>query len=108
MLASATIRELAKSGSGRNEFRFVRKIVRLSFVPTPDEYRRLAAECLELAPKISPDLRATFIALAQGWANLAEVLEKEHSILPDAPDSPPIFDDPPDRDPDDSGEDWCE
>jgi len=54
-------------------------------VPTADEFRRLAAECLELAPKISADLRAHFVALAQGWVNLADVLEEEHSILPDAP-----------------------
>jgi len=54
-------------------------------VPTADEYRRLAAECVELAPKISPDLRGIFIALAQGWVNLAEYLDEDHSILPDAP-----------------------
>ena len=54
-------------------------------MPTSDDYRRLAAECLELAPKISPDLRATFIALAQGWAKLADYLEEDHSILLDCP-----------------------
>ena len=54
-------------------------------MPTADEYRRLAAECLELAPKISSDLRSIFISLAQGWAHLAEYLEEDHSILPDQP-----------------------
>ena len=54
-------------------------------MPTADEYRRLAGECLDLAPKISPDLRGIFIALAQGWANLADFLEEDHSILPDPP-----------------------
>ena len=77
-------------------------------MPTPDEYRRLSAECLEIAPKISPDLRCMFIALAEGWAKLADVLEEEHSSLPDSLDSPPIFDDPLNRDPDDNGEDWFE
>jgi len=46
-------------------------------VPTPEEYRRLAAECLELAPKISSDLRDIFISLTQGWARLAEFLEED-------------------------------
>ena len=54
-------------------------------MPTADVYRRLAAECLELAPRISPDLRAHFIALAQGWVNLADLLEDDHSSLPDSP-----------------------
>jgi hypothetical protein len=54
-------------------------------VPTADEFRRLSAECLELAPKISPDLRTVFVTLAQGWANLADYLEDEHSVLPEAP-----------------------
>jgi len=58
-------------------------------VPTADEYRRLAAECLELAPKISPDLRAIFVALAEGWANLAEFLDEDHFILPDPPSTLP-------------------
>jgi len=58
-------------------------------VPSADEYRRLAAECLELAPKISPDLRAIFVVLAKGWANLADYLEEDHSTLPE---SPPIAD----------------
>jgi len=58
-------------------------------VPSADEYRRLAAECLELAPRISPDLRAIFVVLANGWANLADYLEDDHSTLPD---SPPIGD----------------
>jgi hypothetical protein len=79
-------------------------------VPTADEYRRLAAECVELAPKISPDLRGIFIALAQGWAHLAEFLDDDHSILPDAPST--IAEDEPaeisSRDPGDSGEDWVE
>ena len=52
-------------------------------MPTADQFRRLAAECLELAPKISPDLRAIFIALAQGWANLADFLDEDHSVLPE-------------------------
>jgi hypothetical protein len=52
-------------------------------VPTADEYRRLAAECFELAPKISPDLRAHFIALSQGWAKLADQLEENHRTIPD-------------------------
>ena len=59
-------------------------------MPSADEYRRLAAECLELAPKISPDLRAIFVVLAKGWANLADYLEEDHSTLPE---SPPIVDD---------------
>jgi hypothetical protein len=59
------------------------------FVPTADEYRRLAAECLELAPNISPDLRAIFVVLAKGWANLADYLEEDHTTLPD---SPPVGD----------------
>lgn len=54
-------------------------------MPTADEFRRLAAECLELAPKISPDLRTVFVALAQGWANLADFLDDDHSVLPDPP-----------------------
>ena len=54
-------------------------------MPSADEYRRLAAECLELAPKISSDLRAMFIALAQGWVNLADLLDEDYSILPDPP-----------------------
>ena len=54
-------------------------------MPTADEYRRLAAECVALAPKISPDLRAIFVALAEGWLNLADVLDEDHSILPDEP-----------------------
>jgi hypothetical protein len=60
-------------------------IVRSSLVPTADEYRRLAAECVELAPKISPDLRAIFVALAEGWTNLADFLDDDQSILPDEP-----------------------
>jgi hypothetical protein len=62
-----------------------KETVRELSVPTADEYRRLAAECVELAPKISPGLRDIFIALAQGWANLAEYLDEDHSTLPDAP-----------------------
>ena len=54
-------------------------------MPTADEFRRLAAECVELAPKISPDLRTIFIALAQGWANLADFLDEDHSVLPEPP-----------------------
>jgi hypothetical protein len=54
-------------------------------VPTADEYRRLAAECVALAPRISPDLRDIFIALAQGWVHLAAYLDDDHSILPDMP-----------------------
>ena len=54
-------------------------------MPTADEFRRLAVECLELAPKISPDLRTIFIALAQGWADLADFLDDDHSVLPDPP-----------------------
>ena len=59
--------------------------MRSSLLPTADEYRRLAAECVELAPKISPDLRAIFVALAEGWVNLADFLDDDHSILPDEP-----------------------
>ena len=79
-------------------------------MPTADEYRRLAAECVELAPKISPDLRSIFIALAQGWAHLAEFLDDDHSILPDVP-STTAENEPAEvssRDPGDSGEDWVE
>lgn len=54
-------------------------------MPTADEYRRLAAECLELAPKISADLRAIFVALAEGWVNLADFLDEDHGVLPDSP-----------------------
>jgi hypothetical protein len=78
-------------------------------VPTADEYRRLAAECLELAPKISSDLRGIFISLAQGWANLADFLEEDHSILPD----PPVtgeeeIAESSNSDPAGSSEDWVE
>jgi hypothetical protein len=55
-------------------------------VPTADEYRRLAAERLELASSTSPDFRGTLIALAQGWANLAARLD---GGLPDADGDPP-------------------
>ena len=57
-------------------------------MPTADEYRRLAAECLELAPSISPDLRGIFIALANGWANLAA--RAETSLPADDPTPPSI------------------
>jgi len=59
-------------------------------VPTADEYRRLAAECLGLTPRISPDLQALFVALAEGWVNLADFLDEDHRVLPNAP---PIADD---------------
>jgi hypothetical protein len=76
-------------------------------VPSADEYRRLAAECLELAPKISPDLRGIFIALAQGWAHLADFLEEEHSILPDSSgDGEDGTAENANGDTADSGEDW--
>jgi hypothetical protein len=53
-------------------------------VPTADHYRRLAAECLDLVPSVSPDLRGIFVALAQGWTNLAERLDRPAGdILPD-------------------------
>ena len=63
----------------------VKRLSEVAFVPTADEFRRLAAECLELAPRISPDLRTVFVALAQGWANLADFLDEDHSVLPDPP-----------------------
>src|SRR6516165_7459205 len=47
------------------------------FVPTADDYRRLAAECLQLSSKISAELRCIFIALAHGWAHLAHRLEEK-------------------------------
>ena len=84
----------------------VKCIVRRSFVPTADEFRRLSAECLELAPKISPDLRAMFVGLAEGWANLADFLDEEHSILPDWP--PTGEDNNSNGDTGDRGEDWVE
>lgn len=52
-------------------------------MPTADQFRRLAAECLELAPRISPDLRTIFVALAEGWANLADFLDEDHAVPPD-------------------------
>ena len=47
------------------------------FVPTAHDYRRLAAECLQLSSKISAELRCIFIALAHGWAHLAHRLEEK-------------------------------
>jgi hypothetical protein len=75
-------------------------------VPTADEFRRLAAECVELAPKISPDLRTIFIALAQGWANLADFLDEDHSVLPAPP--PTEAAEKATCDTDGNGKDWVE
>jgi hypothetical protein len=109
----------SKSGAGRNNSMFptlmskvhggtvkVALVKERKLVPNADEYRRLADECLELSPRISPDLRAHFVALSQGWAKLADALEEDHSVLPD---QPPIYDhqDLP-RDPDDNGKDRFE
>ena len=75
-------------------------------MPTADEYRRLAAECLALAPRISTDLRALFIALAQGWMDLADYLEEDDSILADP--TPAVENNGLARDTGDIGEDWVE
>ena len=44
-------------------------------VRTASQYRRIAAECLELGPNVSPDLRGIFVALAQEWVKLADRLD---------------------------------
>jgi hypothetical protein len=46
-------------------------------VPTADDYRRLAAECLQLSSRISAEFPGIFIALAHGWAHLAHRLEEK-------------------------------
>lgn len=42
---------------------------------TASQYRRIAAECLELAPNVSLDLRGIFVALAQEWVKSADRLD---------------------------------
>ena len=56
-------------------------------MPTADEYRRLAAECLTLAANVSDEFRGIYVALAQGWANLANYLDGRPvaEIVPDRP-----------------------
>ena len=65
----------------------VRDIVKGPFLPTANDYRRLAAECLELAARALPDFRGVYVSLAQGWTNLANLADR--SVGDAADDVPP-------------------
>jgi hypothetical protein len=59
-------------------------------VPTPDEYRRKAAECLRLAEQATDDTERVMLHnLATNWRRLADHKEKRAGIAAEGRDDQP-------------------
>ena len=49
-------------------------------MPSPDDFRRYAAECLALAQRMSDSAdKAHMLQMAQAWRDLAEKLESKNA-----------------------------